>query len=608
MTTQPLPLDDGLLTIPKRLSTVIQIKEVPLASPTMEWPEETSQSFVEVVGKSGSETWDSQRSWAGFCLNRPRSGEGWLAKERPSKRFTRRRSSLSSIDGETGDGPDNFYPRRRPLLTLPHYGSVDNAVSSDRHQRMPRSEHKDDVSAACIPVSTSISIPGAGPLGAFGSQPWLHSSPLTAQSLAASCGVVPPLTPPEESASFNWEAPSFFDSEEGVRTVMDVAGRSARNNHAPNSSNATSRPSEIQMPARSDLNPDETGRSNWLGRACQHLVSALGDESSQPQLQMVVQALPSQAKSSTTRPVFEKVVEEVQGRSTYPPYITITHAVSQVISMDEVPASPPATPNTNYSSSDDYFQDQTVFTHAAAVPAYHSQTQLSTASGSRSTNIIAAPSSIHMSILERYLPPTTAQEVNDFFTLSKRSYLADRLLELSANNGSLLLVYPTKLGGSTFANKYIGPVIEPFLRQFILLNSLYMELAIQLGRMAGVAGMKSFEEMRQLLEAMCRELGQRAPSRGLPSRYDVVHAETAEVVLDRALWKEWFVEQEQPRLRQNLVDYHKSGGRMPARRGQIEITPGMLAREVVDGIRHSREPAGEAGIEIGVFVIRRTLV
>lgn len=322
---------------------------------------------------------------------------------------------------------------------------------------------------------------------------------------------------------------------------------------------------------------------------------------------MVVQALPSQAKSADARPVFEKVVEMIQGRFTSPPYITITHAVSQVISMDEVPASPPATPNTIY-SSDDYFQDQTVFTHAAVVPAYHSLSQPLTISSSRSTNIIAAPSSIHLSILERYLPPTTAQEVEDFFTLSRRSYLADRLLELSADSGSLLLVYPTKAGGSTFANRYIGPVIEPFLRQFVLLNSLYMELAIKLGQMAGVAGMKSFEEIGHLLEAMCRDLGHRAPSRGLPSRYDIVHAETAEVVLDRSVWKEWYVEQEQPRLRQNLVDYHKSGGRMPTRQGQLEITPGMLAREVVEGIRHSRESAGNAGIEVGVFVIRRSLV
>lgn len=322
---------------------------------------------------------------------------------------------------------------------------------------------------------------------------------------------------------------------------------------------------------------------------------------------MVVQALPSQAKLAGVRPVYEKVVEDIQTHFTVPPYITITHAVSQVISMDEVPASPPATPNTTY-SSDDYFQDQTIFTHAAVVPAYHSQAQVSAAAGPRPTNIIAAPSSIQVSILERYIPPTSAREVQDFFTLSRRSYLADRLLELSSNNGTLLLVYPTKEGASTFATRYIGPIIEPFLRQFILLNSLYTDVAIQLGKMAAVSGMKSFDEISGLLREMCEALGQRAPFRGLPSRYEIVHAETADVVLDRALWTEWFIEQEQPRLRQNLVDYHKAGGRMPSRSGQIEVTPGMLAREVVDGIRQSRQGAGNVGMEVAVFVIRRTMV
>ncbi|EXJ82899.1 hypothetical protein A1O3_06715 [Capronia epimyces CBS 606.96] len=472
-------------------------------------------------------------------------------------------------------------------MASPCTGSVEPAPWS------ARDEHKDHA-AARNSVSTNI------PIRAFASHPW-------AQSLAASCGGLPPLTPPEDLDAFDWDTPLYFNPEKGLRKVMNVEDRSSRQDQDQTRPSPTSRPSEIQMPARSNMNQDESTRSNWLGRACQQLVLALGDTSNQQQLQMVVQALPSQAKSLDTRPVFEKVVEVVQGRFASPPYITITHAVSQVISMDEVPASPPATPNTNY-SSDDYFQDQTVFTHAAVVPAYHSHAQPPIPSSSRSTNIIAAPSSIHLSILERYIPPTTTREVDDFFSLSRRSYLADRLLELSANNGSLLLVYPTKVGGSTFTNKYIGPVIEPFLRQFVLLNGLYMELAIQLGEMAGVAGMKSFEEIQQLLETMCRELGQRAPSRGLPSRYEIVHSETTEVVLDRALWKEWYVEQEQPRLRQNLVDYHKSGGRMPARQGQIEITPGMLAREVVDGIRHSREMAGNAGVEVGVFVIRRALV
>ncbi|EXJ87725.1 hypothetical protein A1O1_04650 [Capronia coronata CBS 617.96] len=609
MTSQPLSLDNALHTTSKRLSAVVQICEVPVTSPTVEWPDATAHGLVEVVGNVGSESLDKSRAlWAGLNLDRPRIGEGQLTKKRPSRPRIRRRSSSSSVEGEFVEGQDYCRQRLPSYKTLSQSRSVDNAASFPRKDDWRRPGHNGHAATTTRnPPSTGIPIPRASPLGAFAPQPWIQSYPLTAQSLSTSCGVVAPLTPPEDLDAFDWDTPLHLSPEEGVRTVMNVNDRSSRQHHNQARANSTSRPSGIQMPDRSNMNEDEANRSNWLGRACQQLVLALGDASNQQQLQMVVQALPSQAKSSNARPVFEKVVEVVQGRFTSPPYITITHAISQVISMDEVPASPPATPNTNH-SSDDYFQDQTVFTHAAVVPAYHSRPQPPAGPNPRSTNIIAAPSSIHLSILERYLPPTTAQEVDDFFTLSRRSYLADRLLELSANNGSLLLVYPTKVGGSVFASKYIGPVIEPFLRQFVLLNSLYMELAIELGQMAGVAGMKSFEEIQKLLQNMCRDLGQRAPSWGLPSRYELVHAETAEVVLDGTLWKEWYIEQEQPRLRQNLVDYHKAGGRMPARHGQIEITPGMLAREVVEGIRHSREPAGNAGIEVGVFVIRRTLV
>jgi len=465
--------------------------------------------------------------------------------------------------------------------------------------------------------------------GLFPTQSWPLTAHMDASSFRYPCGIQPLLTPPEDLDSFKWDTTLETESSGGIRSVPENhpgAGPGTRTQtQEHNRSSPTTRPSEIRMPAPSNMSSDESNMSNWLGRACQHLgivlgpmnsnhrllmshvVANCGDPSSQQHIQMVVQALPSQTKRSGNKPVFEKVVEVLQGHFTLPPYITITHAVSQVISMDEVPASPPATPNTHY-SSDDYFQDQTIFTHAAVVPAYHAQNFASTVSSPRPSNIIAAPSSIQFSILERYIPPTTAQEVHDFFSMSRKSYLADRLLELSANNGTLLLVFPTKAGGQTFAKRYIGPVIEPFLRQFVLLNNLFVSIAVNLGRMASLEGMKTFPELLQAVRQMCQALGQRAPARGIQSRYEVVHAETAEVVLKRNVWKEWFLEQEQPRLRQNMVDYHKAGGRMPSRVGQIETTPGMLAREVVEGIRSSREPAGDAGIEVGVFVIRRSML
>jgi hypothetical protein len=323
------------------------------------------------------------------------------------------------------------------------------------------------------------------------------------------------------------------------------------------------------------------------------------------QLQMVVQALPSQSKSLTGKPVFQELAEEIQQHSSVAPYITITHAVSHVSSMEEVPASPPATPN-HLNTSDDYFDNQTIFTHAAPVAAYHTARAPAVAL-SRPNGIIAAPASIHVSTLERYIPPTTSQEVKDFFNISRRSYLVDRLAEISTNNGTLLLIYPTAAGAKTFAQEYIGPVLDPFLRQFCLLNGLTTDAASRMGRMAAILSMMDFETMLSALKRLCEELTKRAPQGRAPrSAYSVIHQEACEVTLERSTWIEWFIEQEAARLKEDVVDYQKAGGRMPS--GGFGSTPGSLARLVIDGVRNSKEEAGGSPFEVGVFVIRRSML
>jgi len=333
--------------------------------------------------------------------------------------------------------------------------------------------------------------------------------------------------------------------------------------------------------------------------------SALQNVNSQQQIQIVAQCLPSQAQTVNHKPLFEEILEIIQSRALQPPYITITHAVPEMRTMNEVPTSPPATPSAS-NTGDEYFGNQSVFTHAAVVPTYHNQNHNLTTSLPRPSNNIVAPSTINLSILERYIPPTSPREVHDFFSLGGRSYMVDRLSELSVNHGSMLLVYPTKAGARTFAKRYLGPIVEPFLRQFVLLNNLYSDAAAALGRMAATESMFDFDEMSTHVQTMCQVMSQRPASRGLRGRYEIVHAETAQVILERSIWTDWYVEQEQARLRNDLVEYHKSGGRMPSPRGQVEVTTGMLAREVVEGIRNSKAAAGQAGIEVGVFLIRRS--
>jgi len=325
---------------------------------------------------------------------------------------------------------------------------------------------------------------------------------------------------------------------------------------------------------------------------------------------MVAQRLPLRMNAaSSSKPVFESIVQAIQSRviSEIPPYITITHAVPHMIAMDEVPTSPPATPNVVGPFSDDYFDMPTVFSHAAVVPFYHAVTNNLAPSLARPSNPVVAPASIHVSVLERYIPPTSPQEYVDFFSLSSRSYLVDRLAELSADSGTLLLLYPTKCGATAFASRYLGPIIEPLLRKFVFYNNLHTDIASTLAHMEAVDTMLSFDEMQSMIERLCHDLSLRGLPRSAPrSTFSVIHSGVGQALLKGSAWREAYIHQEQARMRKTLVEYQQMGGRMPGAVGHIEITPGMLVRQVTDGLRESEEVVEPAPIELGVFVLRRT--
>lgn len=333
-----------------------------------------------------------------------------------------------------------------------------------------------------------------------------------------------------------------------------------------------------------------------------------GPQANVENIHIIAQVLPQPAlDTSQSKPAFEEVVEAIQARqnSDNVAYITLTHAVPPKFEMKDLPTSPPATPNVTQ-GRDDYF-GQTIFTNAATVSAYHGHKSLLNSQAPPSPNTIVAPSSVHLCVLERYIPPTSPFEYGDFFDSRSHSILVDRLAELSVRGGRLLLLYPTKTGAETFMSSYLNPIMDPFLREFIFLNNLYFQLGTSLGTMSAVSRMLEFEEMNNRLHSLCRAISRKASFRGGPSSvFTVIYSGKGESTIDAKTWKEWYVNQEMARIKENLFEYANMGGRMPPELNHRQLTPSVLARQVVDGIQDSSRVSGGVPIELGLFVIERT--
>lgn len=294
------------------------------------------------------------------------------------------------------------------------------------------------------------------------------------------------------------------------------------------------------------------------------------------------------------------------------PYINVTHAVPEQFSLSDLPHSPPSTPRSP-TAADELF-NATVFSSAAVVGAYHDYRGPIQRQVSHAPMPIVPPHSVHISVLERYLPPPSAQEYRDVFCATRPSFLVDRLSELSPDGGSLLFVYPTKKGASTFKSQYLGPLLDPLLRQLVVVNGLSADVGRYLGKMSTVSMMDDFATMKANLVALCEDLSSSS------SQFQIVDAGKSSARLDRDLWVEWYIHQEKARIKEVLNLYSQNSRRLPVNKALTtgvanslmpdkEVTSSMLLGEIFEGIRKRRygednEPRD--GVELGVFVIRRT--
>ena len=329
--------------------------------------------------------------------------------------------------------------------------------------------------------------------------------------------------------------------------------------------------------------------------------------------QIMAQTLPypqAAAKSvahPTQNNVFCSVVQAIQShlQQGQSPYIHITHAVPQQFSLSDLPSSPSSTPRLQ-APGDDYFSS-TVFASAAVVQTYHDFRGSTNTGAAQPPSPVVPPNTVNISVLERYLPPSSAQEYKDLTRPSRPSFLMDRMCELSSNGGSLILIYPTKKGAGTFRNQYLGPILDPLLRQIVVVNGLSADFGRYLGKFSSASQMDDFSTMKTKIADLCHAMSSHT------SRFRLVDAGKSNMYFDRSSWAEWYIHQERPRIKEAINLYWQNGtatkpqGPTGYNCGEKEVSASMLYNSILEGIRtRSYESEPQDGIELGVFVIRRS--
>ncbi|KAI5845655.1 hypothetical protein DFP73DRAFT_398656 [Morchella snyderi] len=295
-------------------------------------------------------------------------------------------------------------------------------------------------------------------------------------------------------------------------------------------------------------------------------------------------------------------------------FIHVHHAISPHIPLNRLPSTPSIGSAVDRPSggAGGYFSPS-VFNSIVVAPGSNTSTPgAGILSVSTSLpNPIMPPSSLHLTLLERYIPPTSIEEDKDMFSLAS-SILLDRLFELSPKGGSLLFIYPTRKGAKDFDRQYLGPVLDPLLRKLMVLYMLREDLLWGIRNMSAINGMREFEGLKTALKMICRKVSssQKQKSRDFSGQPNTV-------------FKEWWTQQEQLRIRE-AVKSHMSNLQPPGEsspnsspkkssRGPPSIqsakgpppsptsstsptssgmqysfgygAPGDLAREVLDGVR-----------------------
>jgi hypothetical protein len=431
------------------------------------------------------------------------------------------------------------------------------------------------------------------------------------------------LTPPAETGDPSWR-PSIMTAAMGSPNIESQAA----------SLPSQSEPSNQSISAASDAmqnvtisEPATSGERAWLEGAVQALREFYAASKSvnnrltfravlnlrtspipNPLLKVLSHALPS---PSHTGHAYTSIIEAIHDSTPTSPtmWINLFHAIPGRFNLEELPTSPPNTPGPPI-GGDDYFT-QKIF--GSAVPITDYQQDLS--SLPRSPRPVVPPNSIDVSIVERYIPPSSPREFKGMFSVDGPSILIDRLIELSPHNGSLVFIYPTKVGAQTFMQEYLSPILDPVLRSTVTANGLSSELCQSLGSMPAVNFLPGHAELERKTIALCAHLTQRSATmsrfHGHRAKFSVVHSSTKEVPLSRQAWaKDWWTKQEKTRVAEVVVRNAQEAQTKSSNR-YVDRPPSAteLWQKLLKDVENRPYDVGtepKRGVEVAMFVIKRS--
>lgn len=367
-----------------------------------------------------------------------------------------------------------------------------------------------------------------------------------------------------------------------------------------------------ELPLVSPLGSPSLKNAPWMQKIIHQVVGSIGDRVARTsEVKMVCQALPTPSLMGHAYPALINALYQ-QLRPKQIRWMNVFHAVPGTMNLSDLPSSPPTTPAAPH-EAEDYFA-MSVFDSAVAVPDY--QQRAEPKSTVFSPKPAVSPGSADITMLERYIPPTSAREFDELFFEHGHSLLSDRLLELS-QNGVLIFIYPTQKGGKTFTREYLGPIIDPLLRKLMISENLHGSLLDELGSMPAVVDLLSFEDMQARVQAFCSGLtastspggstptpqskekktvpaSLRPKASASPEKLASAHQHAEYLLLDafpysvypnKKAWAEdWWVKQEKPRIRRIVADYLAKNSGMRQREGANKDTPLFAGFEMVETI------------------------